>query len=165
MCLTHNHTYTHTHTHARTHAHTHTHNYHPLSQTSNDLLFAEIREKSRKPDQLYHIIERMVPGGRKVEIFARNHNMRPGWLSLGNQLGEYYDWDHDLIRCDMCTGAIPTGKTRYSRPPHTYFCRSSLPHRPLPPPPDAQIQVAYGGRLGPVRGVLPEVGRQRRAVL
>lgn len=58
------------------------------NQTSNDVLFAEIREKSRKPDQLYHIIERMVPGGRKVEIFARNHNMRPGWLSLGNQLGE-----------------------------------------------------------------------------
>lgn len=84
-----------------------------ISKTSNDLLFAEIREKSRKPDQLYHIIERMVPGGRKVEIFARNHNMRPGWLSLGNQLGEYYDWDHDLIRCDMCNGSIPTGKTRY----------------------------------------------------
>ena len=31
-------------------------------QTTNDLLFAELREKSRKPDQMYHIIERMVPG-------------------------------------------------------------------------------------------------------
>jgi mRNA (2'-O-methyladenosine-N6-)-methyltransferase len=36
--------------------------------------------------RLYEIIERLVPGGRKVEIFARKHNIRPGWLSVGNQL-------------------------------------------------------------------------------
>ncbi|KAL6043029.1 N6-adenosine-methyltransferase, variant 2 [Balamuthia mandrillaris] len=84
-----------------------------IPKVSNDVIFAEIREKSRKPDQLYHVIERMAPGCRKIEIFARNHNLRPGWLSLGNQLGEYYDWGHDLIACDMCGGVIKTGKTRY----------------------------------------------------
>jgi hypothetical protein len=84
-----------------------------ISKVSNDLLFAPIRQKSRKPDQIYHIIERMLPGGRKVELFARNHNLRPGWLSLGNQLGEYYDWDHDLIACDVCGNTIHTGRMRY----------------------------------------------------
>ena len=26
-----------------------------------------------------------MPGAKKIEIFARNHNLRPGWLSIGNQ--------------------------------------------------------------------------------
>lgn len=26
-------------------------------------------------------------GGRKLELFAREHNLRPGWISVGNQLG------------------------------------------------------------------------------
>ncbi len=54
-----------------------------------------------------------TPGSRKIEIFARNHNIRPGWLSLGNQLGEYYDWTHDMISCDNCHRPIDSGNTRY----------------------------------------------------
>lgn len=84
-----------------------------ISKVSNDVIFAEIRERSRKPDQLYQIIERMLPGSRKIELFARNHNIRKGWLSLGNELGEYYDWDHDLINCDNCKQPIKIGTTRY----------------------------------------------------
>ena len=41
--------------------------------------------------ELYEIIELIMPGAKKIEIFARNHNLRPGWLSLGNQLGELYE--------------------------------------------------------------------------
>lgn len=52
-----------------------------------DVIVSEVRETSRKPDEVYGIIERMCPGGRKVEIFGRKHNTRPGWLTLGNQLG------------------------------------------------------------------------------
>ena len=33
-------------------------------------------------DEVYGLIERMCPGGRKTEIFGR-HNIRPGWLTLG----------------------------------------------------------------------------------
>ena len=33
------------------------------------------------------MIERLVPKGRKIEIFARMNNIRNGWLSIGNQLG------------------------------------------------------------------------------
>lgn len=52
-----------------------------------DVIVSEVRETSRKPDEVYGLIERMCPGGRKVEIFGRKHNVRPGWLTLGNQLG------------------------------------------------------------------------------
>jgi mRNA (2'-O-methyladenosine-N6-)-methyltransferase len=83
-----------------------------ISKVSNDVIFAQTRKKSQKPDQLYHIIEKMVPGGRKVELFARNHCIRKGWLSLGNQLGEYFDWDHDEVSCDTCEQVIKVGQQR-----------------------------------------------------
>jgi mRNA m6A methyltransferase catalytic subunit len=55
-----------------------------------DVLVSEVRETSRKPDEIYELIERMRPGGRKLELFARPHNRRKGWISLGNQLPGVY---------------------------------------------------------------------------
>mmetsp|Transcript_34808 Transcript_34808/g.53459 ORF Transcript_34808/g.53459 Transcript_34808/m.53459 type:complete len:155 (-) Transcript_34808:468-932(-) len=54
------------------------------SKISNNLLVADIRKKSQKPDQIYTLIELMLPTANKVELFARNNNLRQGWLSLGN---------------------------------------------------------------------------------
>jgi N6-adenosine-specific RNA methylase IME4 len=51
-----------------------------------DVLVAEVRETSRKPDEVYALLERLSPGTRKLEIFGREHNCRPHWLTLGNQL-------------------------------------------------------------------------------
>jgi len=48
------------------------------------VLLTEVRETSRKPDEIYLLIERIAPKGRKVELFARPHNRRRGWDSLGN---------------------------------------------------------------------------------
>ena len=58
-----------------------------VSKVSNNLIFSEVRKKSQKPEELYEIIELLMPGAKKIELFARNNNLRPGWLSLGNQLG------------------------------------------------------------------------------
>jgi mRNA (2'-O-methyladenosine-N6-)-methyltransferase len=44
-----------------------------------DVIVAEVRDTSHKPDEAYEIIERLCPGGRKLEIFGRLHNARPGW--------------------------------------------------------------------------------------
>jgi N6-adenosine-specific RNA methylase IME4 len=41
------------------------------------------REHSRKPDEVYELIERMYPELPKIELFARNS--RPGWDAWGNQ--------------------------------------------------------------------------------
>ena len=51
-----------------------------------DVLVAEVRETSRKPDEMYALLERLSPGTRKLEIFGREHNCRPHWVTLGNQL-------------------------------------------------------------------------------
>jgi mRNA (2'-O-methyladenosine-N6-)-methyltransferase len=62
-----------------------------------DVLVSEVRETSRKPDEIYELIERMRPGGRKLELFARPHNRRKGWISLGNQLPGVYFVEEDLV--------------------------------------------------------------------
>ncbi|KAG6911727.1 hypothetical protein DXG01_007977 [Tephrocybe rancida] len=61
-----------------------------------DVIVSEVRETSRKPDEVYGLIERMCPGGRKIEVFGRKHNTRPGWLTLGNQLGPDQIYEEDL---------------------------------------------------------------------
>ena len=49
-------------------------------------IHGQVRQTSRKPDEMYSLLERLSPGTRKLEMFARQHNVRPGWVSLGNQL-------------------------------------------------------------------------------
>ena len=56
----------------------------------SNVIVSEVRETSRKPEELYAIIERLLgkrnKEAKKLEIFARSHNLREGWLSIGNQL-------------------------------------------------------------------------------
>ncbi len=52
-----------------------------------NFLAARKREHSRKPDELYDIIESCSPGPY-LELFARG--TRPGWVSWGDQADETY---------------------------------------------------------------------------
>lgn len=61
-----------------------------------DVIVAEVRDTSRKPDELYNMIERLCPHGRKVELFGRKHNARPGWITVGNQLKGDHIVDEEL---------------------------------------------------------------------
>ena len=68
------------------------------------MIVAEIRKKSQKPDQIYQIIDLMMPNVPKIELFARNNAARPKtWLALGNQLGPIYN-DIDNLPEITCTG-------------------------------------------------------------
>lgn len=51
-----------------------------------DVIVAEVRATSHKPDEIYGIIERLSPGTRKIELFGRPHNIQPNWITLGNQV-------------------------------------------------------------------------------
>ncbi|EGD82745.1 N6-adenosine-methyltransferase 70 kDa subunit [Salpingoeca rosetta] len=51
-----------------------------------DVLVSEVRDTSRKPDEIYGLIERLSPGTRKIELFGRPHNVQSNWLTLGDQL-------------------------------------------------------------------------------
>ncbi|KAI5452955.1 methyltransferase [Naganishia albida] len=72
-----------------------------------DVVVAEGRETSRKPDEFYGILERMVPNGRKLEIFGRKHNVKEGWLTIGNQLGDSNVVDPILKQRLDCQNAPP----------------------------------------------------------
>ncbi|RUS19974.1 methyltransferase-like protein 14 [Endogone sp. FLAS-F59071] len=41
---------------------------------------------TRKPEELYHIIEHFCLGRRRLELFGEDHNIRRGWLTIGNAL-------------------------------------------------------------------------------
>ncbi|KAJ0055461.1 hypothetical protein NL108_003835, partial [Boleophthalmus pectinirostris] len=42
-----------------------------------DVIVAEVRSTSHKPDEIYGMIERLSPGTRKIELFGRPHNVQP----------------------------------------------------------------------------------------
>ncbi|KAH0795051.1 MT-A70 family protein [Histomonas meleagridis] len=42
--------------------------------------------QSQKPDSLYEMIEEIFPGLMYLEVFARPHNLRNGWVSIGIEL-------------------------------------------------------------------------------
>lgn len=52
----------------------------------HSVIIAPRREHSRKPDEVYERIERLVPGPY-LELFARQE--RPGWDSFGNEVGKF----------------------------------------------------------------------------
>lgn len=61
-----------------------------------DVIVAEVRATSHKPDEIYGIIERLSPGTRKIELFGRPHNIQPNWITLGNQLGGTHLAEDDI---------------------------------------------------------------------
>ena len=54
-------------------------------RTQVNIMSTRKREHSRKPDELYDIIEQCSPGPY-LEIFARHH--RSGWSQWGNEINQ-----------------------------------------------------------------------------
>ncbi|XP_048518076.1 N6-adenosine-methyltransferase MT-A70-like protein, partial [Dendroctonus ponderosae] len=73
----------------------------------SDVIVAEVRATSHKPDEIYGMIERLSPGTRKIELFGRPHNIQPNWITLGNQVDGIRLLDQDLI--ESFKKRYPTG--------------------------------------------------------
>lgn len=58
------------------------------------VVMSPVREHSRKPDEMYEMIERLVEGPY-VELFARH--TRPGWDAVGNEAGLFDDFSDILV--------------------------------------------------------------------
>ncbi|GAB2301221.1 hypothetical protein Dimus_035255 [Dionaea muscipula] len=82
-----------------------------------DVIVAEVRETSRKPDEMYPMLERISPRTRKLELFARMHNTHSGWLSLGNQLNGVHLVDEGLRA--RFKAAYPDVEIQPPSPPRT----------------------------------------------
>ena len=53
----------------------------------SSVLKAPRREHSKKPDEIYEIIEKMYPNTKRIELFARGKS-REGWKAWGDQVDE-----------------------------------------------------------------------------
>mmetsp|Transcript_112796 Transcript_112796/g.177465 ORF Transcript_112796/g.177465 Transcript_112796/m.177465 type:complete len:468 (+) Transcript_112796:1-1404(+) len=63
-----------------------------------DVIVSEVRETSRKPDEIYNLIERMFPNCMKLELFGRPHNVHENWITCGNQLDGVRLCDEEIVR-------------------------------------------------------------------
>jgi N6-adenosine-specific RNA methylase IME4 len=52
----------------------------------NDLILAQVRGESVKPEVVFDHIQRLVPQGQYIEFFALKHNIRRNLVSVGNHL-------------------------------------------------------------------------------
>lgn len=59
----------------------------PEDRNVGQVVFAPIREHSRKPDEAYDRIARLWPDCNRLEMFARTS--RPGWESWGNEATKF----------------------------------------------------------------------------
>jgi mRNA (2'-O-methyladenosine-N6-)-methyltransferase len=51
-----------------------------------DVIFSKRRGQSQKPEEMYDIIEGLVPNGYYLEIFGRRNNLRNYWVTIGNEI-------------------------------------------------------------------------------
>ncbi|RZC73830.1 hypothetical protein C5167_049310 [Papaver somniferum] len=96
-----------------------------------DVIVAEVRETSRKPDEMYPLLERISPRTRKLELFARMHNTHSGWMSLGNQLQGVHLVDEGLRA--RFKAAYPEVEVQPSSPPRTSAMDIDAEATPLEP--------------------------------
>jgi len=52
----------------------------------SDVIFSVRRGQSQKPEEIYELVERLVPNGYYLEIFGRRNNLHNGWITIGNEL-------------------------------------------------------------------------------
>jgi N6-adenosine-specific RNA methylase IME4 len=60
----------------------------------NSVILAPRGKHSAKPEEMQDRIDRMYPGRKKLELFARRH--RPGWACFGNEIGSKADLRESL---------------------------------------------------------------------
>nr|XP_023013922.1 N6-adenosine-methyltransferase subunit METTL3 [Leptinotarsa decemlineata] len=84
----------------------------------SDVIVAEVRATSHKPDEIYGMIERLSPGTRKIELFGRPHNIQPNWITLGNQVDGIRLIDPTLI--ENFRNRYPTGNCMAPPPENTH---------------------------------------------
>jgi site-specific DNA-methyltransferase (adenine-specific) len=59
-----------------------------------NLLITPVRDHSQKPDEARDRIERLYGNVPRIELFARQE--RPGWVALGNEVGDFLDLRESL---------------------------------------------------------------------
>lgn len=62
---------------------------------------------TKKPEDMYRIIEHFALGKRRLELFGEDHNIRPGWLTLGKGLS-YSNFNKEVKKAESPTLCVCT---------------------------------------------------------
>lgn len=52
----------------------------------DDVILSKRKGQSQKPQEIYDVIESLVPNGFYCEIFGRLNNLRDNWVTIGNEI-------------------------------------------------------------------------------
>ena len=115
--------------------------------TSTDVIIDEEPSFNalRKPLELYHVIERFCLGRRRLELFAEDHNIRPGWVSLGSSLSN--------SNFDAKTYAEPWAGERFGQYLGTTRRIEAL--RPREPTDGARLQIFFPEETDIPQAIMP----------
>jgi len=113
-----------------------------------DVIVSEVRETSRKPDEIYNLIERMFPNSQKLELFGRPHNVHENWITCGNQLDGCRLVDEEIVR--RYNVEFPKAKIEPWRREHEAVVPVHMPNTgSLPPPSTAGCLGGLGAADSP----------------
>lgn len=64
------------------------------ANVDTDMIITEMEPEgsTKKPEEIYSIIEHFCLGRKRIELFARPHNIRSGWVSIGSEI-KNTNWD------------------------------------------------------------------------
>lgn len=107
-----------------------------------DLIIEEEKEygSKEKPVEIFHMVEHFCLGRRRLHLFGRDDTIRPGWLTLGDELTSS-NYDRDLYSSYFNQTNLTTG------------CTEEIERlRPKSPTPKDGSGSGRGGRGGRGRG-------------
>ncbi|XP_020592588.1 methyltransferase-like protein 1 [Phalaenopsis equestris] len=98
---------------------------------------------TKKPDDMYRIIEHFSLGRRRLELFGEDHNIRPGWLTVGKGLtSSNFNAEAYLKNFTDKDGKVWLGGGGRNPPPDAPHLVSTTPEieslRPKSPPQKSQ---------------------------
>jgi mRNA m6A methyltransferase catalytic subunit len=82
-----------------------------------DMIVAEVRATSHKPDEIFGIIERLCPGTRKIELYGRPHNVQD---YVGQSIGRHPESRGDL-QISSFQKRYPDGNCMAQRQPKGFY--------------------------------------------
>jgi len=89
------------------------HSYLIHANIDSDIVITDQEESGcmKKPEEVYRIIERFCNSQRRIELFGSNHNLRPGWVTVGRDISlgaSTYDPDEYMTLTMIEKRFIPT---------------------------------------------------------
>jgi len=80
------------------------------TRSVRNLILGRVREHSRKPEEVFAAAEALMPGARRLELFARAR--RKGWTAWGNEVTRFEQGEKATMRAQRSPAESSASKKR-----------------------------------------------------